>query len=204
MSKPESRFKYKWQLMTAAALFLAVNTQPLWIGQLGTLAMASTLLLVFVFLIVAASAVIHLYRAIRERFRNRQRVLALFVLAAVTGSTAAYPFGFIDYEGFGSEILLVAHREGVAGCMTTLKLKADRSFIEREACFGVTDLRGSYGIRQDTIFFRAVQSRDTSSYYEYAVIRKAPTKQGGSSLVLHTSPQDTTGYPMDIVLDRLH
>jgi hypothetical protein len=51
--------------------------------------------------------------------------------------------------------------------MTTLKLRDDKTFIERNVCFGVTETTGTYNIKGDTIFFEKVTfGRHESDFYK--------------------------------------
>ena len=96
------------------------------------------------------------------------------MLAIVLGSAFFWPGGILDFEGLEARDLLVAGREGAANCHTTLQLKANNKFIEKSVCFGMTEIRGQYSIKGDSIFFSNVKlGRGENEYYQFAVISKS-------------------------------
>jgi len=101
--------------------------------------------------------------------------------------------------------LLIAQREGAANCMTTLKLKEDNTFIERNVCFGVTETKGKYRLSGDTIYFENVSlGRHVKKFYQFAVIvdKEQEGKYSGD-LVRYENYSDTTGIPLWISKNEL-
>lgn len=89
----------------------------------------------------------------------------------VLGSTLVSKDGIFGFGNRGPKDLLIAEREGAANCYTTLKLKADNKFIEESVCFGMSEIRGTYSRKGDSIFFSNIElGRGESEYYQFAVI----------------------------------
>src|SRR5690606_32139893 len=116
------------------------------------------------------------YLLFRERSKNKQQLLSIGIIAIVLTSAFFFPRGIIDFEKFESDSILIAQREGVANCMTTLKLRKDSSFVEREVCFGITKTTGTYKVKGDTIFFENNSLRDKQAFYKFAVIKPSRAK----------------------------
>lgn len=97
---------------------------------------------------------------------------------------------------------MIAQRKGVANCMTTLKLREDNTFMERNVCFSLSETTGNYRINNDTIFFENISlGRNESKYYEFAVIKEPEfkNKNGYGDVVRYRNYSDTIGVPLWIV-----
>lgn len=192
--------KYKGQLILSAVFFLLVHTAYFWEPWLEFTGMLLVFLLVIVFMTLAGLFLSHLVMLVKERFRNRQRVIVAAVLFVATGTALLRPTGIIDYDRLAGKDLLIAQREGAADCMTVLKLKENNTFIERNLCFGITEVKGSYLIKGDTILFtNAKTGRSNEKYYMYATIKKKNKIEHGyyksvGDLVLYKDRTDTTGH----------
>lgn len=116
-----------------------------------------------------------------------------------------FPNGLINYGIFETESVLIAQREGAANYMTTLKLKENNTFIERNVCFGVTETTGIYKLSGDTIYFENVSlGRHENEFYEFAVI--VDKEQEGKylgDLVRYKNDADTTGTPLWITKNEI-
>ncbi len=155
-------------LISAITFFVLINTTYFWEGTLGIWAMLATIALVVYYLALTIVFFRQAYLLIREKFHNRQRVLTSTILILVLVSTTIYPNGIFNFEG---NAVFVAQREGVANCMTTLKLEENGKFSETSVCFGATKITGRYTVKQDTIFFEDISSgRISEDFYKYAVI----------------------------------
>jgi hypothetical protein len=109
-----------------------------------------------------------------ERFKNKRRVIIVGVMAITLSLIFFWPIGVINFEKFEGDNLLIAEREGAANCHTSLKLKANKQFVEKNICFGVSEVRGNYSIKGDSIFFSNVRlGRDVNEYYQFAVIKQS-------------------------------
>ena len=131
-------------IITTLVFFLLVNTTYFWEGKLGLIAFPVFLIFVIVYIGLVVGFLRQLYFAIREKFKNKQRLVILTILVTVITLTFFRPHGFIDFDKLQGADLLVASREGGGNCTTTLKLKESNRFIERSVCFGVKEIKGTY------------------------------------------------------------
>lgn len=195
--------KQKGLYIASLIFFLLVNTTYFWESKMGIFAMLTFLLLVIYFLVLSALLFGQLFFTIREKFKNRKRLYVIAFMTFVLGSTLLFPRGLIDFIRFESNSVLIAQREGAANCMTTIELKENKTFTEKNICFGVTETTGTYRLKSDTIFFENVAlGRQESDFYKFAVIKKIGKKS--SELVRYESYSDTIGIPLFIVKNELN
>jgi hypothetical protein len=199
--------KNKALIITIVVFFLLVNTTYYWEGKLGLFAIPVLILLIAVYVGLAVALLPQLYFSFKEKFRKKERLLTIALLATVLGLTYYRPFGLIDFERFEGNDVLVAEREGSANCMTTLKLKDDFTFKERTVCFGMTELKGTFRIVQDTIYFDNTDAgRQVDKFYKFAVIK--PTKFSNhrilGDIVMYENADDTAGHILWITRNELH
>lgn len=197
--------KQKVLIIATALFFLIVNTSYFWEGKLGFYAMPMSLLLVGYYVVLAGVFFQQGFYLVRERFRNRQRLIITSCLLIVLALTFLQPAGIIDFDKFSGKDVLIARQEGVANCTTMLKLKDNSKFVEKSICFGMHEVRGSYELKGDTIVFKDVDKGRDEEYYTYALIRSAGTQNGKmpGNLVLYKGTTDTSGYPLFIVKNEL-
>ena len=184
-----------------------VNTTYYWEGKLGLFAFPAFLLLVVIYAGLGITLVKQLYFLIKEKFVDYQRVLKVGLLTIVLVLTFYNPFGLIDFDKLEGGDMLIAEREGSANCMTTLKLKDDFTFRERNVCFGVTEIKGNYHLQNDTIYFDNVNvGRHENEFYEFAVIK--PSKFDNSKffgdLIRYKDLLDTIGHELWITKIELN
>jgi hypothetical protein len=198
--------KRKGLIITTIIFFLTVNTNYFWEGKLGIFAFPAFLFLVVVYLVLVVGLVGQFFFAIREKFTNRQRLLSIAFLTIVLTLTYLFPSGLVSFDRLDGKDLFIAQREGAANCMTTFKLKENNKFIERSVCFGVTETKGDYILKDDTLFFTNVQlGRHEKEYYMFALIKLT----GGKSekrlgdLIRYKSYSDTTGHELWITKNDL-
>jgi hypothetical protein len=177
-----------------------------WEGKLGIFAFPAFALLVVVYLALVIALIRQIYFWIKGKFTEKQRLLKVGLLAVVLASVFYKPFGLVDFEKFEGNDLLIAEREGAANCMTTLKLKDDFTFKERSVCFGVTEIKGSYYIQNDTIYFNnANVSWRGDEFYKFAVIR--PSKFSNHKIIANRvrfkDLADTAGRELWITKNEL-
>lgn len=109
------------------------------------------------------------------------------------------PNGMINFDRLAGKDLLIAEREGAANCMTVLKFKDNHTFIERNVCFGIKEIKGSYEIKGDTLLFINVHvGRMDESYYPYAVVKNPDT------LVLYGNNKDLVSRALRITKNELN
>lgn len=202
--------KYKKQIILSVVFFLLVQTTYFWEPWLEFLGLLLVFLLVIVLMTLAGLFISHLVMLIKERFRNRQRIIVASVLLVTVSSTFLKPGGLIDFDRLAGKDLFIAMREGAADCQTVLKLKDNNTFVERDLCWGISEIKGSYVIKGDTVFFTNVKhNRANEKYYMYATIIKKNKIEHGSyktvgDLILYKDKQDTTGHILWITKNDFH
>lgn len=145
-------------LLSTLALFLLVNLRHFWEAETGALAVPIFIVLALAYFVLAVFCSVRLLRGFRDGFSDKNNTRTSVVLLLLLALIGWKPGGLIDFEQWDGEDLLIAQREGDANCLTTLKLKADHTFREKIACFGIKETNGRYEIRNDTIFFPAPDS----------------------------------------------
>jgi hypothetical protein len=143
----------------------------------------------------------YIYFAFKERFKNKDRMFSISLLLIVLTLIFIKPFGIINFEKFESTNVLIAEREGVAGCSMTLKLKENKKFIAKSVCFGMSETIGQYEIKNDTIYFYDIElGRNDKEFYKFAVLK--PSKNY-FTLLCFKSKNDTIGHGLKVKLDEL-
>ncbi|GAA4461107.1 hypothetical protein GCM10023093_05160 [Nemorincola caseinilytica] len=181
----------------AVVLFLLVNTFYFWQGA------ASFFMFLFMFLLFVVLSVLlvaQVGKAIIERFGDRRRLLTVAILCIVLGSAVYAPLGLINYDALQGDDMLVAEREGVAGCLTRLRLKTNGKYLKTVGCFGVTRHKGNYTIVHDTIFFDKGATHD-KMMHDLAIVRR-DTIFGDTLMRLYYA-DDTDAYEMRITQNKL-
>ncbi len=198
--------KNKGLIITTTVFFLLVNTIYFWEGELGFLAIPAFLILVAVYLGLLVGLFKQLYFSIKEKFKDRQRLVVITILIIVLTLTFFRLHGFIDFDKLQGADLLVASREGGGNCTTTLKLKENNIFIERSVCFGLTEIKGTYKLINDTIYFQNVKrGRNEKEYHKFAVIKQSKYSNDKEvvDFVRYTNSNDTIEYELLITKNNL-
>lgn len=198
--------RHKGLIISTVIFFLIINTSYFWQPVIGILAVPSLLLLIGVYLVLTVLLIGQLLFSISEKFTDKQRLLVIILLATVLSLTILNPNGLINFEKLEGKDLLIAQREGSANCMITFKLKENNKFLERSVCFGVTEVRGDYSLKGDTIIFSNVElGRHVSEYYQFAIIKQAsdryPDRLG--DLIRYKDQTDTIGQELWIIKNDL-
>ena len=199
--------KNKGLFITTLIFFLAINTTYYWEGKLGLFAIPTFLILVVVYIGLAIALVRQIYLAVKEKLTNKPRLLTIGLLTIILALTFFKPFGLIDFDKLEGGDVLIAEREGAANCMTTLKLKDDFTFRERNVCFGVTEIKGSYHLQDDTIYFDNVElGRHENEFYKFAVVTPSKFNKDGKhfDLTRYNSSTDTIGHELWITKNELN
>jgi hypothetical protein len=198
--------KNKGLIIATIIFFLLVNTTYYWEGKLGLYAFPTFIVLALVFVGLIIALLRQIYFSLREKFTDRQRLFLVGLLTIVLTLTAYKPFGLVDFDKLEGGDLLIAEREGAANCMTTLKLKDDLTFRERNVCFGVGEIKGSYHLQNDTIYFDKVQlGRHENEFYEFAVVTQSKFNKDGKhfDLTRYKNINDTVGHELWITKNEL-
>lgn len=194
---------YKDILYLTVPFFLIVNTSYFWEKDLGFFAILSFLMIILYALIIIVALIEQLVRALKEKFENKIRTIKLVILSFVLLSFYLFPRGIIDFNQFESESLLIATRKGAANCTTTLSLKADNTFKEKNVCFGLTEVNGNYRINNDTIFFSSVNlGRNEDEFFKFAIIEN-DGNNGFGEIVRYSDYSDSTGNSLYITKNEL-
>ncbi len=84
-------------------------------------------------------------------------------------------------------------------------MKEDFTFKEKNVCFGITEIKGTYRISNDTIFFENVKpGKQENLKYEFGVIEELEhyTKDQ-FALKLYTDKKDTIGFCYFVAQNKL-
>lgn len=197
--------KYKGFIIATTIFFLIINTSYFWEGKLGGWAFPVFTVLFIFYVILAAMLLRQLIVSFKEKFTDRQRVTVSVSLLLILLLVCFKPSGIIDFDKLAGKDVLIAEREGAANCKTLLKLKDNYTFIEKSVCFSVTEVKGSYEIRGDTVFFKNVSlDRYTDSFYQYAIVRPTGYEvKAIGSLMLYRDKADKKGQELWIVRNDL-
>jgi hypothetical protein len=198
--------KRKKLLISAIIFFLVVNTSYFWSAVFPfPWDLLVFLLLVILYGVLVVALVLQVTYASEEKFRNKQRYATIAIVALVIFFVGYRPTGIIDFERFESKDVLIAQREGDANCMTTVKLKKNKRFRERNVCFGVSKAEGQYSMHNDTITFYDIELSREKEFYKFAVI-KLPDSLSESDigdLILYRELKDTTPLRLWIIKNDL-
>lgn len=141
---------------------------------------------------------------IKEKFKNKSRIVTIGIIAIILILIFLKPNGLINFDKYNGVDLLVAQREGAANCMTTMTLKENMTFKENNVCFGVTEIKGNYELKNDTIFFKNIEyGRDANEFYEFAVIIPSKINADKFNLVRFKNINDTVGNELWIIKNEL-
>lgn len=192
-------------MLISALFFIVVNTRYFWEGKLDLFAIPVFLFLAIVYLCLALALFGQVFFLIKEKFANVQRLIGAAILALLLTLTLCKPNGLINLEYFEAEDLLIAQREGSANCLTTFKLKKDHTFKERNICFGISEVTGTYRVSKDTIYFENVKrGKQEDKKYEFAVLQKLEKfTENPLALTLFVSKNDTLGHCYFVVKNEM-
>jgi hypothetical protein len=199
--------RYKPLIIISLAFFIVVNTQYFWETELGfglIMIVYPALLILFITLFI--SLISQIYKAIRQKFKDKQQNIFILGISLVLGLTIFRPVGLIDFESFdGKTMLLAEGREGAAHCKTVLELKENKKFREREVCFGIKRCSGYYSYSKDTVQFQADELRMNGEAFSFGVIKSEVhilTKAEGT-LFLYRNMSDTMPQMLSINKNEL-
>lgn len=196
--------KYKKLIIASIIFFLLINTQYYWEGLTGFLAFFIFLFLFLTYLYLSVILIRFIYFAIREKLKDKERNYSIVILGTILALIFFFPRGLVDFNKFEGKDILIAEGEGAASCKTTFKLKENNKFTERTVCFGVTETKGKYIQKGDTIFFNSISfPHQISDYYEFAVIEKSKYWDDEEELVRYKDRNDTVGRSIHITMNKL-
>ncbi len=85
--------KVKKLLITTIAFFVLINTRYFWEGNLGIFAIPATLLLFGIYFGLLIALLRQIYLTIKEKFKDRQRLSIIALLAFILTLTFYKPLG---------------------------------------------------------------------------------------------------------------
>jgi len=195
----------KGLLISTLLLFLIVNTNYFWEGKLGLVAFPVFLILAFTFIVLSILLLGQVIKGLKEKFSDKTRNIKIGIITVMLVLIFLKPNGLINFDRLNGNDILIAQREGAANCMTTLKLKENMTFKERSVCFGVSEIKGTYELKNDTIFFKNIEfGRNENEFYEFAVIKPSKINNEMFDLVRFKSENDTIGHELWIVKNELN
>jgi len=119
-----------------------------------------------------------------EQASNRKRVGLCFLLWIILTLVYIKPKGLIDFRKYESKTLLEAKAMGGGNCNTRLRLLENGKFVENNICFGTSQTKGYWSVKNDTIYFTQVKlGRSMDSYYDKAYLVK-PAYEGAKEVML--------------------
>lgn len=186
-------------------LFLLVQTTYYWEAYLGAWHIP-VILFLFTLYAVLCIAVVYQVVALIKRFQNRLHAGAVTLIILMLSLIAYAPNGLINFEALEGEVVFVAEAEGAANCATVFKLRSNGTFKERNTCFGVSVVEGTYVIKGDTIIFSdLILDMDEDEYYTHAVIAKTnyEHKKIVGELLRFKNHRDTIPRRLHIVTNEL-
>jgi hypothetical protein len=145
---------------------------------------------------------VQLYRPIRERFKNRKRITTIVCLTIVLGISFLYPDGLIDFERLQGKDLIVAQREGAANCTITFRFKKTNQFSETDICFGVERGRGTYLMKDDTVYLNYNRSTGSKGKYSFAVIKLHSTEFSQAMGEVKFFKEKNDSLPLILILTK--
>ena len=153
-------------VIISAILFGIINTSYFWENQIGFWLFPVIICLGILYLALVIILISKIISFSKSTFRNKEQLKIPLIILTTLVLVGIFPNGMIDFQKFESKNVLIARREGVAGCAMYLTLKENREFMETESCFGIHARKGKYKIKGDTIVFSfydtRLQNADTS------------------------------------------
>jgi len=188
-----------------ASIFLltAVNTAFLWERLPSLWDLGIFIALMFIWVVLGFVLLLKIGGILIDRFKNKRQIVSSSVIGIVLLLTFLYPNGIVRPENFEDPPVMIAQREGVANCSTTIVLKDDLRFKETSACFGVDRSEGSYQINGDTVKLQFDNESNFGSTETFAIIELNPdtSKSWIGSLIYYRNYGDT--IPLTLNLTKL-
>lgn len=101
--------------------------------------------------------------------------------------------------------MFIAQRESAVSTITFI-INQNNKFTETSACFGITETKGDYALKGDTLFFTNVHTRPKNSkkYYKFAIINRLDTTFSElGKIVRYQNCLDTIRHELCITKDDL-
>ncbi|MDD2799404.1 MAG: hypothetical protein PHV20_12500 [Bacteroidales bacterium] len=161
--------------------------------------------LIIVYIFVGIQLIRLVFLAFKERFADKVKNISIIISLVSMTLIFIKPNGIIDFDKLQGKDLIIAGSEGVANCTTTLKLKENNNFIFRSVCFGLTDIKGTFIKRNDTIFFEEKSILiNNEDFYKFGILKRNNNKGNKSeTFILYLNQKDSIGYPLSVFQNTL-
>ena len=190
-------------ILLASILFVAINTSFLWERLPSGWDFLLTLALAILYLTLLAVLLFKLIRSITQKFKNRLDTVSIIIIATVFIFCYFFPLGLIRSSDLDPESYMIANREGVANCNTTIKLGIDKTFIERSVCFGVNRKTGTYVMRNDTVFLRFNKKSDNGASENFGVIEWSNEIEEGNYGYFNYFKSESNDKPIRLTITEI-
>jgi hypothetical protein len=184
-------------IVLAIIFFVILNTRYYWEGGLGFGFLIVVLVLYLFFAMLVIAFIYYITISILSRSFSKKRILLFVVLFLVIGFTIYKPFGLVNFDKLEGENIFIAHREGAANCMITLKLKESGYFTQRTVCFGVDKISGKFTLKNDTLWFSEVSKE--KDFYKFGTFNEKIK----NTIFLHNSKTDSLPLNMFVEINLL-
>lgn len=153
-------------VLTSIILFFIIQTSYFWEKWIGFLLFPITIIILIILIVLISNLIAKLLALLQSKFKNKEVLKSFIIQSIILTLIIFFPFGMIKFNNFEEKDVILAFREGVAGCGSHLKFKVDNTYIDKEICFGSFESSGKYQIKGDTILFLGESKND------YAVIKR--------------------------------
>ena len=181
--------KNRYPLILAFLFFIFFNCQYFLEEYLG-----KYLLLIFTTSILFVVILFTYLLFSLQKLSTLKEYIAHGVIILILSCYIISPFGLINFKKFESPTLLFANYEGSASCNFSLYLYKDYTFKKRDVCFGVMIEKGTYSLKNDSIFL---------SNNEYGVILKNKKSKHKTLILVKQSRRDTI-MKYNIIFNKLN
>lgn len=136
--------------------------------------------------------IIELVLVIKNKFQQKRSILVLIMM--IITSFSVFYNTFITNVTEGKDIL-VAQREGIANCMTTITFNENGKYYKQNVCFGISETVGAYKMKNDTIWFKDDEDNKEDKL-KFALLKS-------NELVLHYKTDDKRPLKMFVIFNDL-
>jgi|WetSurMetagenome_2_1015567.scaffolds.fasta_scaffold256671_2 hypothetical protein len=187
--------RFKFLQVSLVIFFLVINTAYFWEGFFGLLTIVLWGILIIIYISFSIILLVKLFHAVKDKFKSKNELIDVALLVTILALILIRPYGLINYDRLLGYDILVASAEGGGNCTTTLKLNSRNRFIERSICFGVSDIRGTYKFKNDTIYFKT-HGFKTDFRYLARIEEEISVNDNKKDYYLtrYKNLKDTTGY----------
>lgn len=195
--------KDKHLLLIAFGLLALINLTCLWEQLYFPLVMGLFIFEVLAFIVFVLLWMAQVYMVIREKPKQRSPYITLFICFLVIALAVRFPSGITFSSPAESNAWMLAGHEGSANCTIHLALLPGDEFRQEEICFGTYSQRGSYRLRQDTVYLE-YRGNSERQRFTHGVFRHLPTDTAPTLLELFLQPPDTLSVFMKVTRYRKH